>query len=329
MTEGDDFLKNYYATNAANATSIAQFNNIYFGVPHNRFFKLHFISQWMEFYGYWLTKEKEHDIPKYYTTFNHGSVVMVNFGPNIGSELSGNHFAIVLNRKDKRENKTLTVLSLSSKDHSNYLDLGNELFKSIYQLTQQRMADFEQEKDTVIKMLNTRIKELTPKILSYKLIDESSKNASTFFAKDSLNGFLHIMHEFQINFADYIDFKDPTKLKELINEIVNIREKEIVAHSSESYIERLSSTISDLTEFYNGIESGVTLNEHIDNMQGLIDKVQKYSKNTYAIIPNITTVSKLRVVKVSHYTISKNVTISEESLARIHKSVKNYLSLND
>ncbi|ATO45980.1 hypothetical protein C5L30_000630 [Companilactobacillus farciminis] len=319
-------MKNYYATNA---TSIAQFNDIYFGVPHNSMFKLHYMREWMEFYGYWLAREKEHNVPKYYTTFKHGSVVMVNFGPNVGSELSGNHFAIVLNKNDKRENKSLTVIPLSSKDHSNYLDLGSELFKSVYQLTQQRMSDFEQEKDSVIEPLKARMKELAPKILSYKLIDESSQNASIFFAKDSLNGFLHIMHEFQINFADYIDFKDPTKLKELINEIVNIREKEIVAHSSESYIERLSSTISDLTEFYNGIESGVTLNEHIENMQGLIDKVQKYSKNTYAIIPNITTVSKLRVVKVSHYTISKNVTISEESLARIHKSVKNYLNLND
>lgn len=283
----------------------------------------------MEFYGYWLNKEKEHDIPKYYTTFNHGSVVMVNFGPNIGSELSGNHFAIVLNRKDKRENKTLTVLPLSSKDHSNYLDLGNELYRLIYQLAQQRMSDFEQEKDSVIETLQTRMKELLPKILSYKLIDQSPEDASTFFILDSLNGFSHIMHEFQVNFSDYLDFENPIKLKKLINEIIDIKKKEIMAHTSESYIARLSSTISDLTEFYNGIESGVVLNEHIDNMQGLIDKVKKYSKNTYAVIPNITTVSKLRVVKVSHYTISKNVTVSDESMVRIHNSIRNYLNLNE
>lgn len=326
MTKGDDFLKNYYATNA---TSIAQFNDIYFGVPHNSMFKLHYMREWMEFYGYWLAREKEHNVPKYYTTFKHGSVVMVNFGPNVGSELSGNHFAIVLNKNDKRENKSLTVIPLSSKDHSNYLGLGNELFKSVYQLTQQRMSDFEQEKDSVIEPLKARMKELAPKILSYKLIDESSQNASTFFVMDSLNGFSHIMHEFQVNFPDYIDFENPIKLKKLINEIINIREQEILAHTNKSYIERLTSTISDLTDFYSSIESGVILNEHIDNMQGLINKVKKYSKNTYAIIPNITTVSKLRVVKVSHYTISKNVTVSDESMVRIHNSIRNYLNLNE
>lgn len=316
-------MENYYIINAK---SISQFNNIYFGVPHNQMFKLHYMRQWMEFYGYWLTREKNHNIPSYYTTFKNGSVVMVNFGPNIGSELSGNHFAIVLNNRDKRENKLLTVVPLSSKDHSNYLSLDKELFVSIYELAEKRLSDLVEEKTTFLNNLDDKMKRLIPKIVSYNLTETLNPQ---YFFKDSLNGFAHKMHDFQMNFPKYIDFKNPIKLKELINVIIEIRNKEFKKDNDNLYRDRLSSIIDKLNYLYSYLENGALLNEHIENLQELMNKTKKYSKNTFAIIPNVTTVSKLRVVKISRYTISRNVIISDNSLKKIRRSIRNFQNLND
>ncbi|WP_338214192.1 type II toxin-antitoxin system PemK/MazF family toxin [Companilactobacillus muriivasis] len=319
-------MENYYAINAK---SISQFNNIYFGIPHNQMFKLHYMRQWMEFYGYWLTREKKHNTPKYYTTFTSGSVVMVNFGPNIGNELSGNHFAIVLNKTDKRENTLLTVIPLSSKDHSNYLSLDKELFKSIYKLANTRLLDLEEENTEVLRDLANKIKKIVSEIISYNSTETLKGENTQFFLRDSLNGFTHHMHDFQINIPKYIDLKNPNKLEKLIDKIVDIRDQEFKKDNDEFYRSRLSTIIDKLNSLCDYIKDGVLLNEHIDNLQELMNKMQKYSKNTFAIIPNVTTVSKLRVVKISHYTISKNVIISDNSLKKIHKSIKNFQNLND
>lgn len=50
-----------------------------------------------------------------YWKFERGSIVFVDFGINIGSEMSNRHFAIVLNKYDSPKNRTLTVIPLSSK----------------------------------------------------------------------------------------------------------------------------------------------------------------------------------------------------------------------
>ena len=69
-----------------------------------------------------------------YYTFKRGTVVMADFSPQVGSELRGKHFAIVLNKKDNRYNELLTVLPLTSKEHKRHLNLGDEIKKSIYKI---------------------------------------------------------------------------------------------------------------------------------------------------------------------------------------------------
>ena len=57
---------------------------------------------------------------------------MVNFSPQVGSEIKGYHFAIVLTKKDRYNNELLTVLPLTSKYHKYHIDFGNEIANSIY-----------------------------------------------------------------------------------------------------------------------------------------------------------------------------------------------------
>ncbi|HAP8019376.1 TPA: type II toxin-antitoxin system PemK/MazF family toxin, partial [Enterococcus faecium] len=58
---------------------------------------------------------------KNYRVYKRGTIVYVDFGVNVGYELSGNHFAIVLNNKDNSKNGVVCVVPISSKKKSNYV----------------------------------------------------------------------------------------------------------------------------------------------------------------------------------------------------------------
>ncbi len=67
-----------------------------------------------------------------YQRYKRGQIVLVNFTPSIGSEMKGKHFAIVITKKDSPNNGVLTVIPLSSKEKSYYLDLGNIIESQVY-----------------------------------------------------------------------------------------------------------------------------------------------------------------------------------------------------
>ncbi|EHO46979.1 type II toxin-antitoxin system PemK/MazF family toxin [Lentilactobacillus kisonensis] len=50
-----------------------------------------------------------------YQIYKRGTVAYVDFGLGVGSELSGPHYAIVLNKKDNPNNSKITVIPLTSK----------------------------------------------------------------------------------------------------------------------------------------------------------------------------------------------------------------------
>ena len=59
--------------------------------------------------------------------FKRGEIIRVDFGINVGSELSNTHFAIVLNSDDNNKVDNITVLPLTSKPGYKRLDIGNIL----------------------------------------------------------------------------------------------------------------------------------------------------------------------------------------------------------
>lgn len=84
----------------------------------------------------WLYKESNiylteiQGLRKQYLKYKRGQVIKVDFGVNIGSELSHTHFAIVLNNDDSTKNDNITVLPLTSKKGYKRIDLGS-LIKDI------------------------------------------------------------------------------------------------------------------------------------------------------------------------------------------------------
>jgi len=90
---------------------------------HSKFIKL----------GNWLIKESsifKRESDNYISNkpnFDRGEIIKVDFGINIGSELSNTHFAIVLNSDDNNSVDNLTVIPLTSKPGYKRLDLGKIL----------------------------------------------------------------------------------------------------------------------------------------------------------------------------------------------------------
>ena len=93
--------------------------------------------------AYWIKDFSEyHDNEKIFKlttlktlkTFKRGDIIKVNLGFNIGDELGGLHYCVVLNKKDNPYSGTLNVIPLSSfKPDKKYnkttcIDLGDELF---------------------------------------------------------------------------------------------------------------------------------------------------------------------------------------------------------
>ena len=81
--------------------------------------------------GNWLLKEssifksESNNILYKKPSFKRGEIIKVDFGINIGSELSNTHFAIVLNSDDNNDVDNITVLPLTSKNGYKRLYLGN------------------------------------------------------------------------------------------------------------------------------------------------------------------------------------------------------------
>lgn len=65
--------------------------------------------------------------PKCFKRYGRGRIVKVRFGVNVGSEFSGDHFAVVVSKNDTAYNPVLHVVPITSKKHRTCIDIGNAL----------------------------------------------------------------------------------------------------------------------------------------------------------------------------------------------------------
>lgn len=97
------------------------------------------LDRWQNFQAQSFKEENTLKNNSKYKYYKRGTIVFVNFGTSIGSELSGHHFAIVLNRKDNPYSRTLTVLPLTSKNKKSNINLGNELIRGVFVETKKQI----------------------------------------------------------------------------------------------------------------------------------------------------------------------------------------------
>lgn len=66
--------------------------------------------------------------PEIFKKYKQGSIVKVRFGVNPGSEFSGDHYAIVLNKDDSIYNPVLNVIPITSVSNKYNINLGNIIY---------------------------------------------------------------------------------------------------------------------------------------------------------------------------------------------------------
>lgn len=96
--------------------------------------KVDLISYWLESFATYIRAEDSFDSSRL-LRYSRGNIIRANFGFNIGKELGGLHFAVVIDNDNKRNADVITVIPLSSSKgnpvHPRSIDLGSELHDKI------------------------------------------------------------------------------------------------------------------------------------------------------------------------------------------------------
>ena len=95
--------------------------------------KSHLLAYWIEDFANYHDSERNFNSSSL-KTFKRGDIIKVNLGFNVGNELGGLHYCIVLDKKDNPYSGTLNVIPLSSikegktYDSNTCVNLGDELY---------------------------------------------------------------------------------------------------------------------------------------------------------------------------------------------------------
>lgn len=143
------------------------------------------ISKWLHQYAGYVSFEKSFD-PKKNISYKRGDIVFVNFGFNVGTELGGEHYAVILDKVSDHASSTVTVVPLTSLKlgkpiHPNDVFLGNELFEKLHlkfktvlpqlremQTNNSLMLDLVKEKLSKIESSDTNSDELNELITEFE-----------------------------------------------------------------------------------------------------------------------------------------------------------------
>lgn len=136
----------------------------------NEYKKSELLAYWIHDYAVYHDEERTFDISKS-GVFQRGEVIKVNLGFNIGNELGGMHYCVVLNKYDNTRNGALNVIPLTSKKANKRYDyscvnLGDELYtifldkiKKKKQKLQQIMDRLDRIEDIPLRIKNEMDKE--------------------------------------------------------------------------------------------------------------------------------------------------------------------------
>lgn len=110
--------------------------------------KSNLISYWLETFCNYVSFESQFDSTRL-IKYSRGDVIRINFGFNIGKELGGLHYAVILDNDNKQSADVVTVIPLSSTDgkkiHVRSVDLGTELYEKISAVQDKLILDLKSE----------------------------------------------------------------------------------------------------------------------------------------------------------------------------------------
>lgn len=238
--------------------------------------KANLISYWLKDYVKMIGFEETFN-PTKNIAYKRGNIVKVNFGFNVGAEYGGLHYGVVLDNHNAHNSPVVTVVPLTSmKDtkelHSNSVDLGNELYKSL-----------KLKYDTISKALKEEQEDIMTTSDAFDLLLE--------LAEDSLNKYKSYTKN-EDKAEELTRAEDYLSATQKIEKILN--EKADHNKNQQAYLEKIGleisrmkngsialvnqiTTVSKMRIFdprnFKGVLSGISLSE--ENMEKINEKVKE------------------------------------------------------
>lgn len=141
--------------------------------------KVQLLSKWLIDFSNYIRFEDRFQASKN-IAYKRGDIVKVNFGFNIGSELGGVHYAIVIDKNNKHSADTLTVIPLSSyKANKQLYERDLYIGSEFYTLVAARTAK-------ILKEANVKVKEFSETINILEKHKEDDPEVSELLKKYSV-----------------------------------------------------------------------------------------------------------------------------------------------
>ena len=283
-------------------TANRNFKTVYRDRKRQHWKKYMFLHNWtLKKSEYLLADEKAYSGNK--KVYRRGAIVNVDFGVNVGTELSGNHFAIVLNKDDAPANDKLTVIPLTSHKHPHTVKLTHTIRESGLQFLINKQLDFIA---------------LTAALLYFR--EGLYKQLGTTDAQnvESYHTFLEKVHvrlpgEAAIGFQKVENFVETTlATEESAKALVASVSKEIPGNSdplSTEFLQNAKQASEDFTF--------------------VLSKYRGYNRVTYAKVLDITTISKARLRKINHYDPIGEIIADSSTIDEIDNELKALFTKNE
>ena len=123
---------------------IGEASTIFKEEASSNYSKFKFLPEWVNAEAKYFQSERQIPI-RNYKVYQRGALVMVDFGVGIGGELSGNHFAVVLNKNDSPKNRVLTVIPISSKSNRFTVEIDGLIRDKSQKIIQELQHKLEQD----------------------------------------------------------------------------------------------------------------------------------------------------------------------------------------
>ncbi len=124
----------------------------------------HLLAYWIYDFANYHDEERDFDTTKM-ITFKRGNIIKANLGFNIGHELGGLHYCIVLDKFDNPKNGTLNVIPLTSKKDKKYpkstIDLGNEIFDILNDLYSKEIEKLSNKYQNIWSLPTEKVEQFT------------------------------------------------------------------------------------------------------------------------------------------------------------------------
>ncbi|MFI3729523.1 type II toxin-antitoxin system PemK/MazF family toxin [Vagococcus fluvialis] len=184
--------------NENRASLCVEAHNSFLKEAHSDYGKYTYLPHWLKNKSIYLFNDRikyEQGISNH-KVYERGTIVFIDFGINVGSELSGNHFGIIIDNQDNEKNNVLTVIPISSKRKNCYIPIGRVISEQSMEYLEK---DFKVKFKEIACMLVFLVK--TEKI-PYPKLDEALKPFYTKNSNISLKEAKKFLLERNINLTD-------------------------------------------------------------------------------------------------------------------------------